>query len=142
MHDDVQEDLLEHELEGPHLCRIEGHGRSKIPQELVEHGELRSIGRDGRASRGHVRPCCACASADARSACTGMIRLKPLSSKTSRTAGCSAHSENAIPERCAARAVSRNARRPALETYSSRAPSTITAPGGFPAPPNARSTAS
>jgi len=78
------------------------------------------------------------ASAVARSAWAEMMRVKPLRSNTSRTAGCSAHRPKAMPARSAIRVASRNTRRPALETYSSAAQSTITAAGAC-APAIARS---
>ena len=45
-----------------------------------------------------------------------LIWLKPLSANTSLTEGLSAHSANVTPVRCAARAASRNTRKPPLDT--------------------------
>ena len=88
----------------------------------------------------YLGPGDACASAVSRSACTGIMRLKPLTSNTSRTAGRSALSANEMPARCEARAASRNTRSPALETYSSAVQSMITAAGAVPPPASAPST--
>src|SRR5262252_3216879 len=106
VHDDIHEDFLERELKVQRLRRWQLRGRPELLQEPGQDRQLCCLARDDRAALVHGPLDGAAASAVARSGCTVMMRLNPLRSNTSRTAGLSAQSEKATPVRCAPRAAS------------------------------------
>src|ERR1700722_3598085 len=119
MHDYVHEDFLERELEWHRLGGRQLGGRPELLQEPRQHRQLRRMARNADALLDHAGLCGSDARAAARSGCRAITRVNPLSSNTSRTAGCSEHIANLMPARCEARAANRNTRSPALDTYSS-----------------------
>src|SRR5450432_3112365 len=115
VHHYIHENLLEREFERHRFGGRQVGGPPEFLQKPRQYGKLRRIARHAGVSL-HADPSGVSARAAARSAYTAMMRLKPLRSKTSRTAGFSAHTANERPARCEARAASRNTRNPALET--------------------------